>query len=271
MLKDGKVTLKFLPRIKPGDDKFGTGYVERTKSIGRYFRAELDTLKSEIEQTTYFREKLIYNYLYKGPFVEWYMRIKTKLEKNYQVFHELVPQHGNILDIGCGYGFMAYMLHFTASKRIITGIDYDEEKIETANHCFSKTDNVNFIHADAVSFNFKKYDAIIMADILHYLQPDEQAMVIEKCIRQLNDGGIVIIRDGDRDAERKHKKTELTEFFSTKIFKFNKTGDKGLSFFSGKLIRATAVQHKMECREISDSKITSNTIYVLKKMQEDIA
>ena len=110
-----------------------------------------------------------------------------------------------------------------------------------------------------------------MADILHYLQPDEQAMVIEKCIRQLNGGGIVIIRDGDKDAAKAHKKTELTEFFSTRVFKFNKTGDNGLSFLSGKLIRELAALHKMECREISDSKITSNTIFVLKKMQEDKA
>jgi 2-polyprenyl-3-methyl-5-hydroxy-6-metoxy-1,4-benzoquinol methylase len=199
------------------------------------------------------------------------MRIKTKLEKNYKVFHELVPQEGKILDIGCGYGFMAYMLHFTAAKRIITGIDYDEEKIETANHCFSKSDNVNFIHSDVLSFNFEKYDAIIMADILHYLQPDEQKQVIEKCMQQLNDGGIVIIRDGDKDTAKAHKKTELTEFFSTRVFKFNKIADKGISFLSAKFIREMAAQYKMECREISDSEITSNTIFVLKKMQEDKA
>ena len=271
LLKDGKVTLKFLPRIKPDDHKFGNGYVERTKRIGRYFREEFENLKTEIEQPAYFREKLIYNYLYKGPFIEWYMRIKTKLEKNYQVFHELVPQQGNILDIGCGYGFMAYMLHFTAAKRTITGIDYDEEKIETANNCFSKTDNLNFIHADVLDFNFEKYDAIILADILHYLHHDKQKQLIEKCIYHLNEGGIVIIRDGDKDAAKAHKKTELTEFFSTRVFKFNKTGDTGLSFFSGKLIREIAAQYKMECREISDSKITSNTIFVLKKTQEDTA
>ena len=125
----------------------------------------LINLRTEIEQPAYFREKLIYNYLYKGPVLEWYMRIKTRLEKNYQVFHELVPQQGKILDIGCGYGFMAYMLSFTSAQREITGIDYDEEKIDTANHCFSKTNNINFVHGDVMSFDFEKYDAIILADM----------------------------------------------------------------------------------------------------------
>jgi uncharacterized protein len=194
------------------------------------------------------------------------MRIKTKLEKNYNVFHALVPTEGNVLDIGCGYGFMSYMLAFTSNKRTITGIDYDEEKIETANHCFSKTDKINFVHSDALGFNFEKYDAIILADMLHYLQPDKQLQLMEKCIAQLNDGGMLIIRDGDTDTATKHKRTEWTEFFSTKLFKFNKTDAAGLSFLSGKTIRTIAAEKHMECKEISDSKITSNTIFVLKKV-----
>lgn len=264
-LKDGQVTLKFLPRITPDNTQYGNTYVERAKNIGRYFRAEFENLRAEIEQPAYFREKLIYNYIYKGPFLEWYMRIKTKLEKNYEIFNTLVPKQGNILDIGCGYGFMAYMLYFTSSKRIITGIDYDEQKIETANNCFSKTDAVNFVHTDAAGFTFDKYDAIIMADMLHYLQPEAQKILIEKCIAQLNDGGIVVIRDGDTENENKHKRTELTEFFSTRLFKFNKTNNKNLSFFSGSAIRQIAALQKMECIEISDSTITSNTIFILKK------
>jgi 2-polyprenyl-3-methyl-5-hydroxy-6-metoxy-1,4-benzoquinol methylase len=193
------------------------------------------------------------------------MRIKTKLENNYQIFHELVPLQGKILDIGCGYGFLSYMLHFTGKQREITGIDYDEKKIETANHCFSKTPSVSFIYSDVLNFPFEKYDAIILADMLHYLLPDHQKEVIEKCIGQLNPGGIAIIRDGDKDAVTKHKRTELTEFFSTRLFNFNKTGLNGLSFLSGSYIRETANQHGMECKEIRDSNITSNTIFVLRK------
>ena len=260
--------MKFLPRIKPGDIEYGNGYVENAKIIGRYFRTEFEKLRVEIEQTNYFREKLIYNYVYKGPLVEWYMRIKTKLEKDYQIFHELVPQEGKILDIGCGYGFMTYMLYFTANKRIITGLDYDEQKIETANHCFSKPATMNFVHADILAFNFEKYDAIILADILHYLQPDEQKQVIIKCMDHLNAGGKVIIREGDTDAISKHKKTILTEFFSTRLFKFNKVSTNGLSFLSGAGLAELAQNNNIKYSEISDSEITSNTIYVLTKIKE---
>lgn len=264
LLKNGQVTLKFLPRIKPGDLQFGNGYAERAKLIGRYFRAEFAALKAEIEQPKYFREKLIYNYIYKGPVLEWYMRIKTRMEKNYKTFCELVPQQGKILDIGCGYGFMAYMLSFTSAQRKITGLDYDEDKINTANNCFSKTNNINFVHGDVMGFEFEQYDAIIVADMLHYLPAAEQKQVIGKCISHLNPGGKLIIRDGDADKEAMHKKTKLTEFFSTKVLSFNKTKETGLNFLSGSMIRNIAADNNLSCSEMPDSKHTSNTIFILK-------
>ena len=89
-------------------------------------------------------------------------------------------------------------------------------------------------------------------------------LIIEKCISNLNPGGIVIIRDGDKDKEEQHKKTRLTEFFSTRLFNFNKTKETGLSFLSGKMIREIAVEKRMHCSEIPDSKLTSNTIFILK-------
>ncbi|MBK9531997.1 MAG: 1-acyl-sn-glycerol-3-phosphate acyltransferase [Chitinophagaceae bacterium] len=265
LLKDGQLTVKILPRIKPGDKTYGNGYAERSKQVGRYFRQEFDLLKKEIEQPAYFREKLIYNYIYKGPVLEWYMRIKTRLEKNYEPFHALVPLQGSILDIGCGYGFMPYMLSFTSPQRKITAIDYDEEKIDTANHCFSKTNNINFVHSDVLGFAFEKYDAIILADMLHYLPEADQKLVIEKCISNLNPGGKIIIRDGDRDKEALHEKTKLTELFSTRILNFNKTKETGLNFLSGNMIRMIAAAHKMSCEEKPDSKRTSNTIFILNR------
>ena len=53
-----------------------------------------------------------------------------------------------------------------------------------------------------MGFNFEKYDAIILADMLHYLQPEEQQQVIEKCISIFNEGGIIIIREGDKEVEK---------------------------------------------------------------------
>lgn len=265
LLKNGTITLKFLPRIKPHEKQWGEGYGERTKKIGRYFREKFNELRKQTETPDYYREQLVYNYLYKGPVLEWYMKIKLRLEKNYKLFNDLVPEQGKILDIGCGFGFMAYMLHFVSGYRVITGIDYDEQKIATANRCFSKNDNIQFRFADVLHYPFEQYDCIIMSDILHYLKPAEQRQVIEKSIDYLSPGGNIIIREGNRDLEKRHKGTKLTELFSTKILRFNKTSSNGLSFLSGNLIKEIANNQELECIELDNTKFTSNIIYVLKK------
>jgi len=265
LLKDGTITLQIMPRIKPADVSFGKGYAERTKSIGRYFRTAFTQLRSELEKPDYFKEQLIYNYIFKGPVLEWYMRIKLHFENNYILFNDLLPRGGKFLDAGCGYGFMSYMLHFVSLEREITGMDYDENKINTANHCFSKNGKINFVCSDVLQFKYEKYDAIILADVLHYLQPLQQIQAIKKCLQSLNENGILIIRDGNKDLAQRHKGTKITEFFSTTFSGFNKTTENGLSYISGSLIHEVADEQQMQCTEIDPSKYTSNMIFVIKK------
>ncbi|MEO5892549.1 MAG: 1-acyl-sn-glycerol-3-phosphate acyltransferase [Ferruginibacter sp.] len=264
LLKNGKITLSLLPRIKPGDEQFGVGYSATAKGVGRYFREEYQKAITHLEQPAYFRGRLIYNYLYKGPELEWYMKVKLSLEKNYRLFNDLLPGKGKLLDIGCGYGFLSYMLHFTGDQRNITGIDYDEEKIKTANHCFDRSANTNFYFVNALEYTFEKYDGIILSDVLHYLQPGEQIKLIEKCIDNLQPNGTIIIRDANSDMKKRHSGTRLTEFFSTRLFAFNKTTDKGLSFLPGNLVKEIAARKSIGYSEIDESKFTSNIIYLLK-------
>ncbi|HTB26672.1 MAG TPA: 1-acyl-sn-glycerol-3-phosphate acyltransferase, partial [Puia sp.] len=203
LLKDGFITIKYLPRVKAGDLFFGVDYTERAKYLGRYFRQQYAKLKEELELPRYFREKLIYNYIYKGPVLEWYLRVKIRLEKDYKTFHDLLPVKGRILDIGCGYGFMSYMLQFAAQEREITGYDYDEEKIEVANHCFSRNKNVRFFNADINQIHVGPADAIILSDVLHYLQPDQQELLLQKCMNALQGDGILLIRDGNCELKKR--------------------------------------------------------------------
>ena len=270
LLKDGTITLKFLPRIKPDNTAYGNGYAERAKITGRYFRDQYRQLQTTIEQPAYFKEKLIYNYIYKGPVLEWYLRIKLRLEKNYRQFHELLPKKGKFLDIGCGYGFMSYILHFCSPEREMTGIDYDEEKVETANHCFSRDELVQFICEDINSYSFEKYDGIIVSDLLHYLQPVQQTDILQKCMNSLNPGGIILIREGNAELGQRHRGTRLTEFFSTRLFGFNKTTEDGLSFLSGQAIRRIVMEKNMECAEVDNTKYTSNVIFIVKHVQHAV-
>ncbi|HEU4555889.1 MAG TPA: 1-acyl-sn-glycerol-3-phosphate acyltransferase [Chitinophaga sp.] len=264
LLKNGVLTAQYLPRITPQDKTWGEGYAARTKQISRYFKQQYEQLRHSIETPAYFREQLVYNYIYKGPVLEWYMRIKTRMENNYALFHHLVPEKGCVLDIGCGYGFMSYMLHFLSPARAITGVDYDEDKITTANHCYLKNDKVNFVHADVTNYTFDRHDAFIISDVLHYLQPQEQEQLLRRCLQQLEPGGVIIVRDGDADMGKRHEGTRLTEFFSTRLLGFNKTKQQ-LSFFSGQRLKQLIEQMGASLEQIDNTKYTSNVIFVIKQ------
>ncbi len=266
-VNDGAITLKMLPHIEPNDLQFGSTYQERAKNIGRYFRQEFEKFRRECETPEYFRNRLISNFVYKGPVLEWYARVKIRLEDNYKIFHELVPAQGHVLDLGCGYGFLAHMLHMLEPERRVTAVDYDLEKIETARSGFLKSEGLEFIHADVTKFEFGRYDSIIMSDVLHYLTSGEQMDVIARCLDALQAGGQLIIRDGDRDLGVRHRGTWLTELFSVKILGFNKARNE-LNFISGERLKRTAKERGFEVSTHDETRYTSNVIFVISKSPE---
>ena len=265
-LKNSYLSLKILKRITPDDKSFGDTYQERAKQVKDYFREQYDIFKIECSNRSnpYFRYKLIKNYIYKGPVLEWYLRIKLWMERDYEQFHNLIPLRASVVDIGCGYGFMSYMLGFMSEHRVITGIDYDEDKIDVANHCFSKDERFNFICSDALTFSISKSDVFIISDMLHYVPYEQQQQLILRCIENLNSKGMLIIRDGDSSMQQKHRITRLTEVLSTRLFGFNKTIG-NLAFTSKEKILNLVAGHNMNVNIINNDKHTSNVIYVTTK------
>ena len=261
--KRSKITVKFLDRISINDASFGTNYTERTKIIGRYFKSEFEKLKKEHYDTAYYKYKLINNYLYRGPVLEWYLKIKLRLEKNYKIFNDLIPENCEIIDIGCGYGFLTYMLSFLSGNRKITGIDYDQKKIDIANNCPEKNNLINFICADITEYPVNKADVYILSDVIHYLLKDKQEDLLVSCMNNLNPNGLIIIRDANKNLKKKHAGTYLTEFFSTNIG-FNKTKNK-LVFISANDIINIASKHNYDVKIFDNSIFTSNIFYIIKK------
>jgi hypothetical protein len=83
----------------------------------------------------------------------------------------------------------------------------------------------------------------------------------------LEPGGVLVVREGNSDLEARHKGTRLTEFFSVKLLKFNKSTNP-LNFLSGETIKRIANQngHSMEIDD--DAKYTSNVIFVIRKNKD---
>jgi SAM-dependent methyltransferase len=261
-LKSGSLTLKICPRVKPGDVLYGKDYHEGSKSMLAFYRQEYAKMREELETPDYFRYKVIRNYVYKGPVIEWYVRVKLWLENNYNVINRYVPRNASVVDIGCGYGYLSYMLGFVSECRNILGIDYDTDKIELAGHCISKNERVRFVAADALEFDYPFADVFILSDVLHYMPYEQQEKLLETCISRLNPGGRIIIRDADSGQQKKHNRTRLTEFYSTRTG-FNKSKYGKLFFLSEDHVRRIAEKHQMKIETSAQSRFTSNILMAL--------
>ncbi len=258
--------MKILPRVPCDDLSFGTSYQERAKQFRQYYIGQYARFKAEEGTAHYYRRLLALNYVLKGPVLEWYMRVKLHLENNYDIYNQLMPRAGEILDLGCGYGFISYMLMFTSEGRQITGVDYDKAKIEIAQNCFSRNNRIRFATANISEFEITPKDGYILSDVLHYLTYENQITLLKKCFLNLKPGGCVLIREANAELADRHKNSIITEFLSTHIG-FNKTynSDKRLYFTSAEQVQSIARESGLSMEIIDHKKVTSNNLYIIRK------
>ena len=268
-IRKGIIYTEILPRIPADDLSFGTTYQERTKRISAYMKEGYARICREKNTTDNpaFYEALIQNYIYKGPVVEWYIRIKVKMERNYRLFNRLIPVQGQITDIGCGFGPLCYMLSMLSEDRDILGIDYDEDKIALAQHGWLRNEHLQFRHGNALEYPLPESDVFILNDMLHYMSYEHQRTLLLKCADRLRSQGMIIIRDGNSANTSKHRLTRFTELLSTRIFNFNRTAGE-LYFTTETQLREIAVTCGMNVEIIPNDKYTSNTIYIFRKPNE---
>lgn len=266
-IRKGILLTKILPRISQNDISFGITYQERTKRISALMKkeyADICQVKNRPDNPAFY-EALIQNYIYKGPVEEWYIRIKVKMEKNYELFNRQIPMKGRITDIGCGFGPLCYMLSLVSKDREILGIDYDEDKIAVAQHGWLHNEHIRFEYADALEYPLPESDVFILNDMLHYMSYKHQHELLTKCARLLSPHGMIIVRDGNTTKIRKHRLTRFTEFFSTRILDFNRRTIETLCFTSEAQIQLIADECRLKVENIQNDKYTSNTIYILRK------
>ncbi len=138
MLKPGPITMKFLPRITPGDNTFGITYAERTKKISAYFKREFRALRDEKESADYFRKKLLLNYVYKPRGIQREVKaIFNERKDSYHQLLRLLPLKGNFLHLGSGFGVLDFLLVYDSALRHVTGWDPDPLRIAAAQNTFT--------------------------------------------------------------------------------------------------------------------------------------
>ena len=269
IIKAGSLILVVLERIKTTDEMYNQRFGVLAKEMTVLMREAFSESKLELENADYLKNRVVYNYLYKSPITEWYVRIKWKFERhNFDFYDKIIGDRKQIYDIGTGLGYLSYFLHYRNPKREIVGIDYDDEKIAIAANGYDKSEKLQFEVGDVRDLKLQNADVVFFNDVLHYLGQIEQMEVLNKTADSLNDEGVIFIRDGITDLADRHSVTKRTEKYSTKIVNFNKiSGD--LWFFSSKDIFNFAKERNLHYEMIEQSKKTSNVLFILRKIKNE--
>lgn len=193
LLKTGKMTIEYLPPIKPNDERFGSTYTERAKKISAYFKEKFIHLKRIDEDENYFKNKLKFNYLYKPSSIQKEFHHDFKINKH--IYHKILgilPLKAQILHLGCGYGVLDFLLVYDSSQRHILAWDSSAEKIKAAKNTFTvKRFPVNFTESLPEIFDVFEHAIIHDPKEMSFF---ENLVNLEEWEIVFNEGGISVFR-----------------------------------------------------------------------------
>lgn len=108
-----------------------------------------------------------------------------------------------VLDIGCGQGLLASLLHAwqrgaTSRGLAYTGIDLMSRDIERAETALRALDpRPRFICADMCRAELPASDVVVILDVLHYVDHGAQAALLARVHEALQPQGRLLLRVGD--------------------------------------------------------------------------
>ena len=125
--------------------------------------------------------------------------------------HGLIPDRARVLDIGCGQGLLASWLlsaqamhaagdwpaHWPAAPapRALHGIELMPKDVERARRALGRA--AVFTAADMCKADFGSVDAVVVLDVLHYVDIPAQDDVLRRIRDALAPRGVLVLRVGD--------------------------------------------------------------------------
>lgn len=107
--------------------------------------------------------------------------------------HRLIAPGARILDLGCGQGVLAALLRAAGHPHAFHGIELMAKDVARANHVRPGST----VQGDIRTTPFPPADAVVILDVLHYIDLAAQADVLRRVRESLVGGGVLLLRVGD--------------------------------------------------------------------------
>lgn len=108
----------------------------------------------------------------------------------------LIPETGDILDLGCGYGLLTNLISISKPNCNALGIDPNKKRIETARLTQGDRKNISFEIGLAQQLELgKQFNTIICCDVIHHIPEEDQIPVLERLSELLYPNGTLVLKE----------------------------------------------------------------------------
>lgn len=129
----------------------------------------------------------------------YYARIKLATDPLYTgVGAVLASTQAPLLDLGCGIGLLAHALRAQGFSADYRGVDIDHRKIASARDAARRAQlgDVRFESVDLANDFPVHHGSVALLDIVQFLPPDAQDVLLERAIACLTPGATLVMRTG---------------------------------------------------------------------------
>lgn len=133
----------------------------------------------------------------------WFIWLRWKLTP-YREIADILPATGRILDLGSGHGLLSLTLSIGSEGREVVGIDHDQARVRQAERAAARSASrskprfeTGDLEKALAAFASASLSGIAMIDILHYLAPEAQDLLVRQAARVLEPSGILALREVD--------------------------------------------------------------------------
>ena len=216
VIRDGSITVKIMPRIPFGDNRFGENYSQQAKRIGAQFREDFREFRKEIELEGYWTQTLLENFRFKNDHI--YKKVKSDLKANSKTYRQLleqIPPKASIIHLSQDAGQLDLLLCLDSmDRKLHTYLEDSDSAIgleqnflfqnyakiilhNSLNDALSNTADILLVNLDGFSFssidtkNFKviillksgrflDYEEVLSSDFLVTVQNDKFIVLNKK-------------------------------------------------------------------------------------------
>ncbi len=130
------------------------------------------------------------------------------------VIGQYLPERGDVLEIGCGFGLSGLYFAGVHPHRVLHGYDLDERRVATAGAAAESLGltNARFAFGDAARLTLdRRFDGAYAIDIMHHLPREAVPRFLEGIHERLQPGGRFIIKDVDNTPAYKRWVSWITD------------------------------------------------------------